>query len=282
MDGQGNLVITARKETLPGSRCWYGTCQYTSARLLTNGKFSQTYGRFEARMRLPSGQGMWPALWMLGTGSGGWPATGEIDIMENIGRLPNTVHGTIHGPGYSGSAGPTAQYTAPSPLSDDFHTYAIEWQPNRISWFFDGIQYSTKTPADIGGNRWVFDHPFYLLMNLAVGGLWPGYPDASTVFPQRFLIDYVRVYSGTPGGSPPPPPVTSPPVTSPPVTSPPPPPVTSPPPPPPVGGTTWAPGVAYAVGQVVTYNGVRYTCRQSHTSIVSWEPPNVPALWLPS
>ena len=200
-DGLGNLAITARKETLPGSTCWYGTCRYTSARLHTTGKFAQAYGRFEARMRLPAGQGIWPAFWMLGTGPGGWPGAGEIDIMENIGRLPNTVHGTIHGPGYSGANGSTAQYKAPSRLSDGFHTYAIEWQPNRITWFFDGIRYATRTPADTGGNRWVFDHPFYLLLNLAVGGTWPGYPDASTVFPQRFLIDYVRVYAGSPAAA---------------------------------------------------------------------------------
>ena len=275
MDGQGNLVITARKETLAGSRCWYGTCQYTSARLLTNGKFSQAYGRFEARMRMPYGQGIWPAFWMLGTGSGGWPNNGEIDIMEHIGRMPNTVHGTIHGPGYSGSGGPTGQYNAPFRLADDFHTYAIEWQPNRITWFFDGIQYSTKTPADIGGNRWVFDHAHYLLLNLAVGGLWPGYPDATTVFPQRFLIDYIRVYSGTPGPVPPPPNPPAPP---------PPPPAPNPPvpPPPPPGTTTWAPGIAYTTGQQVLYNGVTYTCRQSHTSMVTWEPPATLALWLPA
>ena len=273
MDGQGSLAITARKETLPGSRCWYGTCQYTSARLLTNGKFSQAYGRFEARMRMPYGQGIWPAFWMLGTGSDGWPDAGEIDVMEHIGRMPNTVHGTIHGPGYSGSDGPTTQYTAPSRLTDNFHTYAIEWQPNRITWFFDGIQYSTKTPADIGGNRWVFDRPQYMLLNLAVGGLWPGYPDASTIFPQRFLIDYIRGYSGTPGQPPassPPGPSPSPPVTSPPVTA-----------SPPAGNTTWAPGVAYTVGQRVVYNGVTYSCRQAHTSMVTWEPPATQSLWQP-
>jgi beta-glucanase (GH16 family) len=204
MDGQGNLVITARRETVPGSSCWYGTCQYSSARLLTAGKFTQAYGRFEARMRLPYGQGIWPAFWMLGDnlGSVGWPASGEIDIMENIGREPNTVHGTLHGPGYSGGASVGGSYNSPTRLSDGFHTYAIEWEPNRITWYFDNIAYSTKTPADIGGNRWVFDHPFFLLLNLAVGGQWPGYPDASTVFPQRYMIDYVRVYSGSTGQPP--------------------------------------------------------------------------------
>lgn len=185
LDGQGDLVITARKENPANYQCWYGTCQYTSARLSTPQKFTQAYGHFETRMKLPRGQGMWPAFWMLGTGSAGWPGNGEIDIMENVGFEPGSVHGTIHGPGYSGSGGIGAGYSLPNgqSFSDAFHTFAVDWAPNSISWSVDGNVYETRTPADLNGNRWVFDHPFYLIMNLAVGGYWPGDPDGSTTFP---------------------------------------------------------------------------------------------------
>ncbi len=186
LDGNGNLVIEARKEAREGR-------QYTSARLKTEGKKTFTYGRFEGRMKLPYGQGMWPAYWLLGGNS--WPNTGEIDIMENLGREPSIAHGTMHGPGYSGSAGPTASYTLPggAAFSDDFHIFAIEWETDAIRWYVDDNLYSTKTPADIGGNTWVFDHGFFFILNLAVGGDWPGDPDDTTVFPQRMVIDYVHV-----------------------------------------------------------------------------------------
>jgi beta-glucanase (GH16 family) len=207
MDGAGNLVITARRENPSNLQCHYGTCQYTSARLLTAATFTQTYGRFEARMKIPRGQGIWPAFWMLGNniGSVGWPNSGEIDIMENIGREPNTVHGTLHGPGYSGGGAIGAGYTIGAPFADGFHTFTVDWSPNLIVWYVDGNEYQRRTPADLGGNRWVFDHPFFMIMNVAVGGLWPGYPDGSTVFPQTLTVDYVRVYA-QPGGNPPPPP----------------------------------------------------------------------------
>jgi len=186
LDGNGNLVIEARKETREGK-------QYTSARLKTEGKKTFTRGRFEGRMKFPYGQGMWPAFWMLGGNS--WPDTGEIDIVENLGREPSIAHGTMHGPGYSGSAGPTASYTLPgsAKFSDDFHIFAVEWESNAIRWYVDDTLYSTKTPADINGKTWVFDHGFFIILNLAVGGDWPGAPDATTVFPQKMLIDYVRV-----------------------------------------------------------------------------------------
>ncbi|EME63654.1 glycoside hydrolase family 16 protein [Amycolatopsis decaplanina] len=202
LDGQGNLVITAKKENPGNYNCWYGRCEYTSARLSTQGQFTQTYGRFEARMKLPRGQGMWPAFWMLGAdiGNVGWPNSGEIDIMENVGFEPNTVHGTIHGPGYSGAGGIGAAYNGPN-FSDDFHTYAVDWSPNQIKWYVDGNLYQTRTPADLNGNRWVFDHPFYLILNLAVGGYWPGDPNSSTVFPQRLVVDYVRVNSSDTAGN---------------------------------------------------------------------------------
>ncbi|MEU9884909.1 family 16 glycosylhydrolase [Sphaerisporangium sp. NPDC051011] len=203
MDGAGNLVITARKENPANYQCHYGTCQYTSARLLTSATFTRAYGRFEARMKLPRGQGIWPAFWMLGNdlGSVGWPNSGEIDIMENIGREPSTVHGTIHGPGYSGAGGIGAGYSIGGAFADAFHTFAVDWSPNLIVWYVDGNEYQRRTPADLGGNRWVFDHPFFMIMNLAVGGYWPGNPDGSTTFPQSLTVDYVRVYAQPTGSN---------------------------------------------------------------------------------
>jgi len=200
MDGAGNLVITAIKESLGKRyRCWYGECQYTSARLKTQGRFEQAYGRFEARIRVPYGQGIWPAFWMLGDNidTARWPNCGEIDIMENIGREPAIVHGTLHGPGYSGAQGVGAAYTLATGarFSDDFHTFAVEWEPNVVRWYVDGQLYQTRTPADLpAGAQWVFDHPFFMILNVAVGGQWPGSPDATTVFPQTMHVDYVRVY----------------------------------------------------------------------------------------
>jgi beta-glucanase (GH16 family) len=204
LDGQGNLVITARRDNPGNFNCWYGTCQYTSARLITAATFTQAYGHFETRMRLPRGQGMWPAFWMLGTNIGqvGWPASGEIDIMENVGFEPSTVHGTLHGPGYSGGNGVGAGYTLPGGqrFADGFHTFAIDWAPGSISWSVDGNRYQTRTPADTNGNPWVFDHSFYMILNLAVGGFWPGDPDSTTVFPQQLVVDYVRVTTFDGGG----------------------------------------------------------------------------------
>ena len=203
MDGAGNLAITARRENPSNYQCHYGTCQYTSARLLTAATFTRAYGRFEARMKLPRGQGIWPAFWMLGNdiGSVGWPNSGELDIMENIGREPSTVHGTIHGPGYSGSAGIGAPYSIAGAFADAFHTFAVDWSPNLIIWYVDGVEYQRRTPASLNGNRWVFDHPFFMIMNVAVGGYWPGYPDGTSTFPQTMSVDYVRVYASPTGGS---------------------------------------------------------------------------------
>ncbi|MGW7199984.1 ricin-type beta-trefoil lectin domain protein [Streptomyces chryseus] len=206
LDGQGHLVITARRENPGNYQCWYGRCEYTSARLNTAGKFTTTYGRVEARMKVPRGQGMWPAFWMLGNDIGqvGWPNSGEIDVMENVGFEPSTVHGTLHGPGYSGSGGIGAGYTLPGgqAFADAFHTFAVDWSPDAITWSVDGTVYQRRTPADLGGKQWVFNKPFFLILNLAVGGYWPGDPDGSTAFPQQLLVDYVRVStdSGQPGG----------------------------------------------------------------------------------
>jgi beta-glucanase (GH16 family) len=193
----GNLVIRAQRENYKGPD---GVSKnYTSGRLKTAGKFSQTYGRFEARIKIPTAQGTWPAFWMLGDDieKAGWPACGEIDIMENIGKEPSTVHGSIHGPGYTGGDGIEAPYTLPEKqrFADDFHVFAVEWEPNAIRFYVDGDLYATRTRSDLrAGWKWVFDHPFFLLLNLAVGGDWPGNPDSSTVFPQTMLVDYVRVY----------------------------------------------------------------------------------------
>ncbi|MFE6171534.1 ricin-type beta-trefoil lectin domain protein [Streptomyces sp. NPDC056464] len=197
LDGQGHLVITARRENPANYQCWYGTCQYTSARLNTSGKFTAQYGHVEARMKVPRGQGMWPAFWMLGTPVN-WPDSGEIDIMENVGFEPSTVHGTIHGPGYSGSGGIGAGYSLPNgqAFADAFHTFAVDWAPDSITWSVDGNVYQRRTPADLGGRQWVFNKPFFLILNLAVGGYWPGDPDGSTVFPQQLVVDHVSVTTG--------------------------------------------------------------------------------------
>ncbi|MBP7963201.1 MAG: family 16 glycosylhydrolase [Caldilineaceae bacterium] len=197
-DGEGNLVITA-KPVDEGTvlACWYGPCEYTSARLITWHRAEFEFGRVEARLKLPAGQGLWPAFWMLGTDldSVGWPQSGEIDIMENIGREPETTHGTIHGPGYSGGQGMGADYEMGAPVSDDFHTYAIEWTQDQIRWFVDDTNFFTATAESIpGGTEWVYNHPFFVILNVAVGGNWPGNPDESTTFPQTMLVDYVRVY----------------------------------------------------------------------------------------
>jgi beta-glucanase (GH16 family) len=193
----GNLVITATRENYTGAD---GVSRsYTSARINTHGKFTQKYGRFEARIKLPRGQGMWPAFWLLGDDekTSGWPKCGEIDIMENVGSRMSVVLGTIHGPGYSGDKGPTANYTRSNDrnFSDDFHLFVVEWEPAAIRFYVDGNLYETRTPADLpAGTNWVFDHPFFIILNLAVGGNLPGSPDATTQFPQSMLVDYVRVY----------------------------------------------------------------------------------------
>ncbi len=196
----GNLVITAMHQ--PAYACSDGTMRdYTSARLKTQGLFSQAYGRFEARIKIPAGQGMWPAFWMLGNNitSVGWPKCGEIDIMENIGKEPGTVHGSLHGPSTSG---PTSDATAPFSLpagqnfADDFHLYAVEWEPGTVRFYVDSNLYATVTQSQWpAGGTWTFDHPFFILLNVAVGGSWPGSPDATTNFPQQMLVDYVRVYT---------------------------------------------------------------------------------------
>ncbi len=196
----GNLVITAMHQ--PSYACSGGTMRdYTSARLKTQGLFNQAYGRFEARIKIPAGQGMWPAFWMLGNNitSVNWPACGEIDIMENIGKEPGTVHASLHS---SSTVAKTSDATAPFSLpggqnfAADFHLYAVEWEPGTVRFYVDSNLYATFTQSQWPtGGAWTFDHPFFIILNAAVGGDWPGSPDNSTVFPQQMLVDYVRVYT---------------------------------------------------------------------------------------
>jgi len=185
----GYLLITAKKEP-------YNGASYTSARLTTKGIFDQAYGRFEARIRLPYGQGIWPAFWLLGANIDevGWPQCGEIDIMEYRGQEPAKVLGTVHGPGYSGGTSITKSYSLLNDRFDTgFHIFGIEWGPDYINYYVDNVLYNQITPANVKG-EWVFDHPFYIIINLAVGGNFVGAPNSETIFPQTMLVDYVRVY----------------------------------------------------------------------------------------
>lgn len=194
-DGAGHLAITAARAD--GSlSCYYGPCQYTSARLISRDKAEFAYGRIEARICVPQGAGMWPAFWSLGTNIGevGWPQAGEIDFMEFVGRQPNKISGSIHGPGYSGGHSVTGTHDFGTAVYDGDHVFAVEWQPNRIDWFVDGIRFHSATPASVAPNQWVFNHPFFVILNLAIGGNFGGPVGAETVFPQSMLVDYVRVY----------------------------------------------------------------------------------------
>lgn len=186
----GMLKITAIKEAFMGS-------SYTSARITTKGLFEQTYGRFEARIQLPWGQGIWPAFWLLGADydeQSDWPQCGEIDIMEYRGQEPTVVHGSVHGPGYSAGEAITKRFELTNDRFDTgFHIFGIEWGPNYINYYVDDVLYNQITPDDVTG-EWVYDQPFYILINVAVGGSYVGPPGSSTSFPQTMLIDYVRIY----------------------------------------------------------------------------------------
>lgn len=329
----GNLVIEARKEN-------YNGMNYTSARLKSQGLKNWTYGKVEARMKLPAGQGVWPAFWMLGENISqvSWPKCGEIDIMEHINN-ESAIHGTIH---WDSTGNNThAQYGAASPNIDvtQYHVYSIEWDASSIKWFVDGTQYLEANIANNINGTDEFHKPFFILFNLAIGGNWPGNPDGSTPFPAKMYVDYVRVYQH--GDNNPTPAPTAPAVpsglsaaasnqssinvswnassgatgydlkvdnniisnvtslyvnsgltensthtyavraknangTSSWSNS--------------ISATTkassnpttvsWAPNTAYKVGDIVSYNGKNYKCIQAHTSLVGWEPSNVPALWV--
>ncbi|QFZ22148.1 discoidin domain-containing protein [Saccharothrix syringae] len=204
-DGNGNMVLEARREVTPGSACpvdpvsGSGTCQYTSARIITEGKASWTYGRFEASIKVSGTKGLWPAFWMLGTDifkGTPWPASGEIDIMEHLGREPNTAYQTIHGPAYFGGGGIGQVRDIGQDYANAFHLFRADWNSRGITFSIDGVTVLTIDKATVEATRgpWVFDKPFFILLNNAVGGDWPGPPDAGTTFPQRMLVDYVRVY----------------------------------------------------------------------------------------
>ena len=188
LTGSGQLAIVARDDAdAPGG--------ISSARLTTRGLVAFRYGRIAARIKVPSGAGVWPAFWMLGTDidAVGWPACGEIDVMEHVGSDPTAVHGTVHGTGYAGIGhGVGHRFDTRSRLSDDFHTYAVAWSAASISWQLDGHEYFRVAAADVPG-PWPFDKAFFLMINLAIGGRWPGNePDASTL-PAEMLIDWIRV-----------------------------------------------------------------------------------------
>ena len=189
LDGNGNLLITAISELYAGSA-------FTSARIKTSGIFDQTYGRFEANIKTPWGPGIWPAFWLLGSDveTTGWPLCGEIDIMELRGQKPNMINGTVHGPGYSGAGGITKTFAFESDRFDvDFHLFAVEWGEDYIDFFVDGTLYQEITPDKLTG-EWVFDHPFFIILNVAVGGNYVGFPSSQTPFPQTMVVDYVKVY----------------------------------------------------------------------------------------
>ena len=197
LDGAGRLAITVRRTDPELAAARYGGRGYTSARLVTKDLKSVRYGRIEASIKLPGGRGIWPAFWMLGMDidRAGWPGCAEIDVMEHFGTGPAMVYGTVHGPGYSGAGGISGAVDGCTSLAGDFHVYAVDWEPDRIRWYFGDTCYHTVTPADVGGKPWVFDHDFYLLLNVAVGGTASVPPDSSTRFPQTMLVDYVRVYA---------------------------------------------------------------------------------------
>lgn len=189
LDGNGVLKITARQESYAGAG-------FTSARIKTQGLFTQKYGRFEARIKTPTGPGVWPAFWMLGENIGqvSWPQCGEIDIMEQRGQESFVTHGTLHGPGYSGGNAITKSYALTNGRFDtNYHVYAVEWGEDFVDFFVNDYLYKRVTKADVKG-EWVYNQPFFLLLNVAVGGNFAGFPTTGTPFPQVMYIDYVKVY----------------------------------------------------------------------------------------
>ena len=197
-DGNGNLVISL-DEADGSQECYYGPCEFESARLITQNKAEFAYGRIESRIQVPTGgDGLWPAFWSLGTDItyNPWPGAGEIDVMEYVSRIPNEIFGTIHGPGYNGGNAFGNIYDfSPNRVDEQYHTFTVEWQPNLIEWYVDGIKYHEAEPSDVPG-PWVFEKPFFLLLNFAIGGNFGGAIDPANTYPQEYLVDYVRVYQG--------------------------------------------------------------------------------------
>jgi len=200
LDGQGHLAIVARLSALSVS-CYYGPCRYTSAKITTRGKMNAAPGRVEARIKIPSGQGLWPAFWMLGNdfASVGWPASGELDIMENKGSAPNTSSSAIHGPGYSGNTPfAHANVIGPGTLADNYHLYAVEWDAAGANFYVDGTLHYAVYRSDIqryGAS--ILDKPYFIILNLAVGGNFDGDPRSDSILPATMLVDYVRVYTAS-------------------------------------------------------------------------------------
>lgn len=196
-NGQGQLAIVARRAPA-GMRCYYGPCRYTSAKITTRGKMNAEPGRVEARLKLPAGQGLWPAFWMLGSShpATGWPDCGELDIMENKGSQPSITSSAVHGPGYAGGASFNHAYTLPTGrFADDFHIFAVEWDSVGAQFFVDGTLHYSITRASIErSGKFVLDQPFYVILNLAVGGHFDGDPASDDVLPATMLVDYVRAY----------------------------------------------------------------------------------------
>lgn len=198
-DGNGNLVIRALKEQYVDAQGVTSSQPFTSARLNTQGKVEQQYGKFEARIKLPAGgKGVWPAFWLLGNDvhEAGWPSCGEVDILEMRGSRPNLIDGSLHGPGYSGGNSYHHYYELTNGnYGDAFHVFTFEWTPDGTRWLVDGDPYYVKTPESVAqsGQRWVYDHPFFIILNLAIGGIFDGDPDATTTFPQEMQVDYVSV-----------------------------------------------------------------------------------------
>jgi beta-glucanase (GH16 family) len=198
LNGQGQLMIVARSAPV-GLTCSYGPCRYTSAKITTRGKVLAAPGRVEARIKLPLGQGLWPAFWMLGHTSPTtpWPDCGELDIMENKGSQFRTTSSAVHGPGYSGET-PFAHSNSLTKgvLSDDFHTFAVEWDSLTVRFFVDGSPHYVVTRQQIEQyGKSILDQPFFLVLNLAVGGHFDGDPQSDAIFPATMLVDYVRVYA---------------------------------------------------------------------------------------
>jgi beta-glucanase (GH16 family) len=192
LDGEGNLVITARRESFNGA-------DYTSARIKTQGLFDQGYGRFEARLKTPFGPGIWPAFWMLGSNfdTVGWPQSGEIDVMELRGQEPSKIAGSLHGPGYSAGNAISRSFTLSNARFDtEYHVFAIEWFEDKIDYYVDDVRYQRITREDVEDEgEWVFNQPFFMILNIAVGGNYVGPPSDQTPLPQEMVIDYVRVYT---------------------------------------------------------------------------------------